>query len=71
MTDNVCSAWRSAEFRSSSYSAQDGQCVEVARVNALFGLRDSKDSVGPVLAVPGQQGLAFLAAVTRGRFIRS
>jgi hypothetical protein len=65
MTDNVPGAWRGAVFHKSSYSAQDGQCVEVARSDAMFGLRDSKNPVGPVLAVPGQWGHAFLMAIQR------
>ena len=42
-----------AEWRKSSYSSQDGNCVEVAvRSNAACVLvRDSKDADHPVLAL--------------------
>lgn len=65
MTANSSSAWRGATFHKSSHSAQDGQCVEVARADAMFGLRDSKNPVGPVLAVAVELGNAFLTAVKR------
>lgn len=60
MTDNAFETWRK-----SSYSAQEGACVEVALAAARFGLRDSKNPVGPVLAVAAGQGHAFLAAIKR------
>jgi Domain of unknown function (DUF397) len=38
------------EWRKSSYSSNEGQCVEVARnVPGLVAVRDSKDLDGPVL----------------------
>jgi hypothetical protein len=33
--------------------------------NAKFGLRDSKNPLGPVLAVGAERGKAFLAAIKR------
>lgn len=65
MTDNASGAWRDATFRKASHSAQEGACVEVARAGALFGVRDSKDPVGPVLAVEAERGRAFLTAIRR------
>jgi Domain of unknown function (DUF397) len=65
MTDNACAPWRGAVFRKSSYSGQNAQCVEVAQADARLGLRDSKNPVGPVLAVAVAQGRAFLTAIKR------
>lgn len=59
---------REVEFRKSSFSGgQNGSCVEVARAETLFGIRDSKNTSGPVLVVDESQGSAFLAAVKRFR----
>ncbi|MFF3722031.1 DUF397 domain-containing protein [Streptomyces erythrochromogenes] len=45
----------------SSYSAGDGgQCVEVARTDTLFHVRDSKQIMGPVLTVAPTGWTAFL-----------
>jgi hypothetical protein len=64
MTDNAA-AWRDVPFRKSSYSGSSGgNCVEVARADARFGLRDSKNASGPVLSVAVEQGRAFLKAIT-------
>ncbi|ONI70887.1 hypothetical protein ALI144C_50830 [Actinosynnema sp. ALI-1.44] len=50
-------------WRKSSRSADTGSCVELARTEAGFGVRDSKNATGPVLALTTEQGLAFLRAV--------
>ena len=65
MTDNASGTWRGTVFRKSSYSGQNAQCVEVALADARLGLRDSKNPVGPVLAVAAGQGREFLAALKR------
>ena len=70
MTD-FSDAWRSAVFRKSRYSGQNAQCVEVARAGTMFGLRDSKNQVGPVLAVADPQGQVFLAVAACGKFTRA
>jgi hypothetical protein len=70
MTD-VSNVWRGAVFRKSSYSGQNAQCVEVARTGTMLGLRDSKNPVGPVLAVPGPRGQVFVAAAARGKLTRA
>jgi len=68
MTDSAAAVWRGRTFRKSSFSGTNGgNCVEVARAEALFGVRDSKNPVGPVLAVAGQRGQAFLTAIKRDR----
>ncbi|HEV2784410.1 MAG TPA: DUF397 domain-containing protein [Actinophytocola sp.] len=65
MTDNATGAWRDARFRKSSHTGPNADCVEVARAGARFGLRDSKDPMGPVLAVAIARGEAFLTAIKR------
>jgi hypothetical protein len=71
MTDtNV--GWCDMAFRRSSFSGSSGgNCVEIAVMDTQFGVRDSKDALGAVLAVPGQHGLQFLAAVLSGQFTRA
>ncbi|MBB4905599.1 DUF397 domain-containing protein [Actinophytocola algeriensis] len=59
---------REAEFRKSSFSgANGGECVEIARGEISFGVRDSKNASGPVLMLDESQGAAFLAAVKQSR----
>ncbi|MGH3870027.1 MAG: DUF397 domain-containing protein [Pseudonocardiaceae bacterium] len=58
-------------WRKSSRSATSGACVELAHTEAVFGVRDSKNADGPVLAVTARNGLAFLGAVKNGRLARS
>ncbi|HEV7648827.1 MAG TPA: DUF397 domain-containing protein [Actinophytocola sp.] len=58
--------WREAEFRKSSFSGSNGgECVEVAQAPTMFGIRDSKNTDGPVLALPAGQAQVFLATVKR------
>ncbi|UED84085.1 DUF397 domain-containing protein [Streptomyces profundus] len=54
-----------AEWLKSSYSNGQGECVEVARLDHVVGLRDSKRSDSPVLAVAPAQWTAFLDGFTR------
>ncbi len=64
MTDHASAMWREVRFRKSSFSGSaGGNCVEVALSDTAWGVRDSKNSIGPVLAVGAQQGLAFLRAI--------
>jgi len=50
-----------AEWRKSSYSSQDGNCVEVARnLPGLVAVRDSKAPNGAKLMVPREAWRAFL-----------
>jgi hypothetical protein len=69
MTDDAAAVCRGALFRKSSFSGSTGgNCVEVAHAGDMFGVRDSKDPIGPVLAVVGERGQAFLTAVKRETF---
>ncbi len=53
-----------AEWRKSSYSSQDGNCVEVARnLPGLVALRDSKSPDGPNLLVSPETWQAFLQSL--------
>jgi hypothetical protein len=57
-------------WRKSIHSGDNaGQCVEVALLGAVVGLRDSKDErKGPVLACTPGQWDAFIAAARDGTF---
>jgi hypothetical protein len=44
----------------SSYSFSNGNCVEVAGLGRVVGLRDSKDPQGPVLRFSPGEWAAFL-----------
>jgi hypothetical protein len=53
-----------AEWHKSSYSSQDGNCVEVARnLPGLVAVRDSRAPSGPKLLVPQASWQAFLQAL--------
>jgi hypothetical protein len=50
-----------AEWRKSSYSSQDGNCIEVARkLPGLVAVRDSKEPDGVQLLVPIEAWQVFL-----------
>jgi hypothetical protein len=56
-----------AEWVKSSYSINGGQCVEVARVTGVMGIRDSKHvGGGPELWVSAVAARTFLAGVAQG-----
>lgn len=59
-----------ANWRKSSKSNAEGDCVEVAHVEGVIAFRDSKDSAGPALVFPGGGVFAFLASVKNGEFAR-
>jgi hypothetical protein len=50
-----------AEWRKSSYSSQDGNCVEVAvNLPAFVAARDSKHPAGPALLIPRDTWRRFI-----------
>jgi len=53
-----------AEWHKSSYSSQDGNCVEVARnLPGLVAIRDSKQPDGPNLLVSPETWRVFIRGV--------
>jgi hypothetical protein len=53
----------------SSLSFSNGNCVEVASLpDGAIGVRDSKDSEGPVLRFTSDEWDAFLGGVRLGEF---
>ena len=55
----------------SSLSFSNGNCVEVATLSdGEIGVRDSKDSEGPVLRFTSGEWHAFLGGVRNGEFDR-
>ncbi len=49
----------------SSYSAQEGDCVEIAALLNGVAVRDSKDPDGPVLHFTADEWREFLARAKR------
>jgi hypothetical protein len=58
------------EWSKSSYSGNDGSCVEVADLDSGDrAVRDSKDPAGPMLRFIRAEWSAFIAEVRAGEFI--
>ncbi|MGI5217127.1 DUF397 domain-containing protein [Nocardia sp. CA-290969] len=52
-----------ADWFKSSFSQHGGDCVEVAHLADVVGVRDSKDAAGPVLVFAPSVWDAFLRGV--------
>jgi hypothetical protein len=52
-------------WRKSTYSNSNSNCVEVANQLGLVGVRDSKNPVGPRLAVSASTWRAFTRRIKR------
>ncbi|WP_326560129.1 DUF397 domain-containing protein [Micromonospora sp. NBC_01796] len=52
-----------AEWRKSTRSQTNGQCVEVADLRDVVGVRDSKDANGPVLTISRASWTAFVGGL--------
>ena len=56
------------EWRKSSYTADQGNCVEAASGERGITVRDSKDPDGPRLVVCPEDWRVFMAGVKAGEF---
>ena len=56
-------------FVKSTYSSNEGACVEVAELSGGRFVRDSKNPAGAVLTIGTAQWAAFTAAVRDGQLV--
>lgn len=61
------SDFRRAVWRKSTVSAEIN-CVQVARVGEIIGVRDSKDTGGPILQFTPAEFAAFVEGAKRDEF---
>jgi hypothetical protein len=67
MNEAVRDALSRAEWRKSSYSTHETNCVEVATVDGWVGVRDSKLGEGsPILTYTQAEWAAFVAGIRAG-----
>jgi uncharacterized protein DUF397 len=52
------------EWRTSSFSGEDANCVEVAHTEEAAAIRDSKDSDGPYLVFPAGAFRVLIASAS-------
>ena len=57
-----------ATWRKSTRSQQSGQCVELAKVDGVIGVRDSNDPNGAILVFTVEEIAAFLDGAIKGEF---
>jgi hypothetical protein len=55
-------------WRTSTRSGDNGQCVEVRRVDDTIEIRDSKDQAGPALNFTTAEWEAFIGGAKHGEF---
>lgn len=55
-----------AQWRKSSRSGVNGECLEQAAVGGVIAVRDSKDPTGPALVFTPAAWAAFIDGVKRG-----
>lgn len=56
----------SPEWRKSTRSSGNGNCVEFADLGESVAVRDTKDRIGPVLRFTAASWRAFIAGTKRG-----
>lgn len=54
-------------WRKSSYCAS-GECVEIAELNGMIVMRDSKDPHGPTLRYTAEEWQSFIRAIKASAF---
>lgn len=57
-----------APWRKSSASTGNGNCVEVALMNSVVAVRDTKDRSGPALVLPTSGWRSFINGAKSGEF---
>lgn len=57
-------------WRTSSYTGENNDCVELAIGDERTGVRDSKDRTGPELWFSSRAAASFVSAVKAGQFDR-
>lgn len=62
-TDTSVAAWRKSRFCNGASA-----CVEIAELEGVIALRDSKDPDGPVLIFTPEEWAAFIAGAKDGEF---
>jgi Domain of unknown function (DUF397) len=56
------------EWRKAKSSVGNGACVELASMDGMVAIRDSKDPAGPVLRYTRAEWHAFLDGAKKGEF---
>jgi hypothetical protein len=57
-----------SQWRKSSYSSSNANCVEVRSETQVIDVRDSKNPDGPVLSFGSEDWAVFIAGVKQGEF---
>jgi hypothetical protein len=57
-----------ANWKKSSLSMGNGNCIEIAQVSGRYLIRDSKNRFGPTLQFTRDEWRAFLGGVHNGEF---